>query len=55
MFKWLRSLRPRREPDFGPESAELERDSGEEEYASREEDESEVAPSDLPRMKTDEI
>ena len=55
MFKWLRSLRSRRDPDLGPESAELERDSGDEEYASHEEDEREVAPSDLTRMKTDEI
>ena len=38
MFKWIRSRRPRREPDVRPESAEDKRDSGEDEYASQEED-----------------
>ena len=34
MFKWIRSRRPRGEPNLGPESAEDKHDSGEEEYAS---------------------
>jgi hypothetical protein len=55
MFKWIRSRRTRRERDFEPESAEDKHDSGEEEYASHEEDEREVAPSDLTRVKTDDI
>jgi hypothetical protein len=55
MFNWIRSLRPRRERDFGPESAEDKQDSGEEEYASHEEDDREAAPSGLTRVKTDDI
>lgn len=55
MFKWIRSRRPRRDRDLSPESAEDKRDSGEEEYASQEEDEREVAPSGLTRVKTDDI
>jgi len=38
MFKWIRSRRPSRDRDLKPESAEDKRDSGEEEYASHEED-----------------
>jgi hypothetical protein len=55
MFKWIRSRRPGRDPDLRPESAEDKRDSGEEEYASDEEDDREVAPDGQTRMKTDEI
>ena len=55
MFKWIRSRRRRREPDLKPESAEDKQDSGEEEYASHEEDDREVAPSGLTRVKTDDI
>jgi hypothetical protein len=55
MFKWIRSRRPRGERDFEPESAEDKQDSGEEEYASHEEDDREVAPSGLTRVKTDDI
>jgi hypothetical protein len=55
MFKWIRSRRPRREPDLRPESAEDKRDSGEEEYASHEEDDREVAPDGQTRVKTDHI
>jgi hypothetical protein len=55
MFKWIRSRRTRAERDLGPESAEDKEDSGEEEYASEEEDEHEVAPSGLTRVKTDDI
>jgi hypothetical protein len=55
MFKWIRLRRPRRERDLEPESAEDKQDSGEEEYASHEEDDREVAPSGLTRVKTDDI
>jgi len=55
MFKWIRSRRTRGERDLGPESAEDKEDSGEEEYASEEEDDHEVAPSGLTRVKTDDI
>jgi hypothetical protein len=55
MFKWIRSRRPRPEPDIAPEEDEAERDSGEEEYASHTEDEHEVGPSGLTRVKTDDI
>jgi hypothetical protein len=55
MFKWIRSRRPRRERDLTPESAEDKQDSGEEEYASHEEDDREVAPSGQTRVKTDDI
>lgn len=55
MFRWIRSHRPRRERDLTPESAEDKQDSGEEEYASDEEDDREVGPSGQTRVKTDEI
>ena len=55
MFKWFRSRRRRREPDLRPESAEDKQDSGEEEYASHEEEDREVAPDGETRVKTDEI
>jgi hypothetical protein len=55
VFKWIRSRRRRGERDLGPESAEDKHDSGEEEYASHEEDDREVAPSGLTRLKTDDI
>jgi hypothetical protein len=55
MFKWIRSRRSRREGDLRPESAEDKQDSGEEEYASQEEDDREVEPSGQTRVKTDDI
>jgi hypothetical protein len=55
MFKWLRSRRRRPESDFVPETPEDRRDSGEEEYESREEDEDEVGPSGMTRVNTDNI
>ena len=55
MFKWLQSRRGRRNPDVVSEPREVERDSGEEEYESHEEDEHEVGPSGMTRMKTDGI
>ena len=55
MFKWIRSRRPSRDRDLRPESTEDKRDSGEEEYASHEEDDREVAPDGQTRVKTDDI
>jgi hypothetical protein len=55
MFKWIRSRRLSRDRDLRPESAEDKRDSGEEEYASHEEDDREVAPDGQTRVKTDDI
>jgi hypothetical protein len=55
MFKWLQSRRHRRDPDVVSEPRHAERDSGEEEYESEEEDEREVGPSGMTRMKTDGI
>jgi hypothetical protein len=55
MFKWIRSRLGGRDRDLTAESAEDKRDSGEEEYASQEEDEREVAPDGQTRVKTDDI
>jgi hypothetical protein len=55
MFKWMQSRRRRRQLDSVPEPQEVERDSGEEEYESHEEDEREVGPSGMTRAKTDGI
>ena len=55
MFSWLRSRRRQREPESRPESSETDRDSGEEEYESHEEEIREAAPSGLTRVKTDDI
>jgi hypothetical protein len=55
MFKWIRSRRHSRDRDLRPESAEDKRGSGEEEYASHEEDDREVAPGGQTRVKTDDI
>jgi hypothetical protein len=55
MFKWLQSRRGRCSPDVVSEPRKIERDSGEEEYESHEEDEREVEPSGMTRMKTDGI
>ena len=55
MFKWMQSLRRRRESESVPESSETERDSGEEEYESHEEESRESAPSGLNRLKTDDL
>ena len=54
MFKWLQSRR-RRKMDSVSVPREVERDSGEEEHESSEEDSREVAPSGLTRVKTDKI
>jgi hypothetical protein len=55
MFKWMQSRRDRRRQDSVPEPQQVERDSGEEEYESHEEDELEVGPSGMTRAKTDNI
>jgi hypothetical protein len=55
MFKWIRSRRPRSEADIAPAEDDVERDSGDEEYAAHTEDEHEISPSGLTRVKTDEI
>ena len=55
MFKWLQSRRGTRNPDMESKPPEVERDSGEEEYESHEEDEREVGPSGMTRAKTDGI
>jgi hypothetical protein len=51
----LQSRRRKRQADVVPEPHQVERDSGEEEYASQEEDDREVDPSEMTRMKTDNI
>jgi hypothetical protein len=55
MFKWIRSRRSSRNGELRPESAEDKRDSGEDEYASHEEYDREVAPDGQTRVKTDDI
>jgi hypothetical protein len=55
MFKWIRSRGSRRQEDSQPEPQQVERDSGEEEYESREELEEETGPSGMTRAKTDNI
>jgi hypothetical protein len=55
MFKWLQSRRRRPQPELVAEPREDERDSGEEELESHEEEEREAAPSGVTRMKTDNI
>jgi hypothetical protein len=55
VFKWIRSRRASRDRDVRPESAEDKRDSGEEEYASQEEEAREVAPDGETRVKTEDI
>lgn len=56
MFKWMQSRRRRsRQEDLVPEPQHAERDSGEEEYESHEEEEREVGPSGMTRGKTDNI
>jgi hypothetical protein len=54
MFKWLQSRR-RRKMDALSVPREAERDSGEEEHESSEEDAREVGPSGMTRVKTNKI
>jgi hypothetical protein len=53
VFKWIRARSSRPTPE--PEQRETVRDSGEEEEEALEEDDREVGPSELTRVKTDEI
>jgi hypothetical protein len=55
MFKWLQSRRRRPQPELVAEPREGERDSGEEDLESHEEEEHESAPSGMTRLKTDDI
>jgi hypothetical protein len=55
MFKWLRSRRRRDEADPAAAPREDDRDSGEEEYESHEEEAHEIEPSGMTRVKTDEL
>jgi hypothetical protein len=54
MARWIHRRRRREQQDL-LEFPHAERGSGEEEYASKEEDAREVAPSGLTRAKTDKI
>jgi hypothetical protein len=54
MARWIHPRRRREQQDL-LKPAHAERGSGEEEYASEEEDAREVAPSGLTRVKTDKI
>ena len=47
--------RRRRQVDVLPEPGQVERDSGDEDYESREEDDREAEPSGMTRAKTDNI
>jgi hypothetical protein len=51
----MQSRRRRRQQDALPEPRQVERDSGEEDQESREEDDREVEPSGMTRAKTDNI
>jgi hypothetical protein len=55
MFKWLRGRGAKKQQQAVAEAPPAERDSGEEEYESAEEVESEIAPSGMTRAKTDNI
>jgi hypothetical protein len=55
MFKWLRSRRGKQSQDVTAKTEQADRDSGEEDYQAEEELEEEVAPSGMPRVKTDDI
>jgi hypothetical protein len=55
MFKWIKSLRRRGEVDSGGEEGAPERDSGDEEYETHEEEEREAAPDGSTRIKTDNL
>jgi hypothetical protein len=55
MFKWITLRRSRRPSEVVPEPRDQDRDSGEDEYESRDEDARESSPSGMPRANTDEI
>jgi hypothetical protein len=54
-LKWLEARLRRRKRDFVPDPNEAERDSGEEEIASQEEEDREISPSGMTRVKSDNI
>jgi hypothetical protein len=54
MFKWAK-WRSRGTEGSSADPAEPDRDSGEEEYESEEEDAREISSPGLPRIKTDDI
>ena len=54
-FKWLEAFRGRAKPETKAEAPGDARDTGEDEYESQEEEEREISPSGLPRIKTDDI
>jgi hypothetical protein len=58
MFKWMRSRRRHggsESMESMPKSSETDRDSGEEEYESHEDEAEEVSPDGMTRMKTEDI
>jgi hypothetical protein len=55
MFKWMRLRRDRRRLDSVPDPNDVERDSGEEELESEEEEAREAAPDGMTRTKSDNI
>jgi hypothetical protein len=55
MFKWLQRRRRQSEFEPAPRLSEVDRDSGEEEYESQEEESREESPGGLTRLKTDEL
>ena len=55
MFKWLQGRRGKQQQGSVAATQQDDLDSGEEEYESEEEVESEIAPSGLTRAKTDNI
>lgn len=55
MFKWMQTLRRRREVGSAREPREEDRDTGDEEYEAHEEEARESAPDGMPRVKTDKL
>ena len=55
MFKWITLRRSRPPSEVVPEPRVEDRDSGEDEYESREEEARESSPSGMPRANTEEI
>jgi hypothetical protein len=55
MVRWIRWHRRRREPDPVSEPREADRDTGEDEYESHEEEAREAGPSGMTRVKTDNV
>ena len=53
MFKWMRLRRV--QPLLDSEARDSDRDSGEDAYESEKEEQREIAPSGMTRVKTDDI